>query len=187
MNANDVLNGTRVAQVRTLKAEVARLAEELARARAECEALKTHFALALVAARDVERLPPEARLLIVDGWNALLGSASVLTAEEKRLPLAGKEAALVTRVKAWLAAHPADAAWIVFDGAKEGGRAEGRLTITFTGGTGAHRADRLICDYLRMCRYTGQARPILVATVDKDFRRTAQSLGATVCDFSWRF
>ena len=77
MTANDILNGSRVAHVRELKAEVARLKEELARAHAELESLRNHFDLALAAARDLDAQAPDGSLLVVDGWNALLGSASV--------------------------------------------------------------------------------------------------------------
>ena len=184
MTSNDLLNATRLTHVRELKAENAQLREELARTRAELDAARSHFALALAAARDADRLPPEGRLLIVVGWNALLGSASILSAEEKLRTPSGKEALLAARVQAWLAAHPPDRAWIVFDGAHAGGRADGRLRISFTGGTGAHRADRLVCDYLRMCRFAGALRTVLVATEDKDFRRDAQALGATVVPVS---
>ena len=56
MTTNDIFRDTRVAHVRELKAEVARLKEELARVRDARESLDRHFALALAAARDAERL-----------------------------------------------------------------------------------------------------------------------------------
>ena len=180
MNTNDVLNLARLTHVRELKSEVARLSQELAATRAELDAVRHHFALALEAALDAEHLPENGRLLIVDGWNALLGSASLLTVEEKRLPMPEKESRLVELVRAWLDAHPLDSAWIVFDGAQAGGRAEPRLRISFTGGGGAHRADRMVCDYLRMRRFAGASKSVLVVTEDKDFRKEAQSLGAQV-------
>ena len=49
MTANDIFRDTRVAHVRELKAEVARLKEELARVRDARESLDRHFALALAA------------------------------------------------------------------------------------------------------------------------------------------
>ncbi len=180
MTANDILNGSRVAHVRELKAEVARLKEELARAHAELESLRNHFDLALAAARDLDAQAPDGSLLVVDGWNALLGSASVLPPDARGLDLAAKRDRLRTRVRAWLDAHPGDAAWIVYDGGQAGGEAEPRLRTTYTGGTGPHRADRLVCDYLRMRRLSGSVRNVVVLTEDKDFRRTAENLGATV-------
>lgn len=180
MTANDILNGTRVAHVRELKSEVARLREDLARTQAELESLRSHFDLALAAARDADLLPEGGRLLVVDGWNALLGSASILPPDARRACAAEKECALRSRVRAWLEAHPLDRAWIVFDGGRAGGTAEDRLHVTFTGGTGPHRADRMVCDYLRMRRLAGATHAVTVLTEDRDFRRTAEGLGATV-------
>ena len=62
----------------------------------------------------------------------------------------------------------------------ESGSAEGRLRVSYTGGTGAHRADRLVCDYLRMRRYGGQKGRVVVVTNDKDFGKEAERLGAEV-------
>ena len=180
MTANDILNGTRVAHVRELKAEVSRLKEELARTHAELESLRSHFDLALAAARDADLLPEGGVLLVVDGWNALLGSASVLPPDARRTHPGEKADALRALVRAWLEAHPPDRAWIVFVGGRAGGRTEDRLHTTFTGGTGPHRADRMVCDYLRMRQLAGATHNVVVLTEDRDFRRTAESLGATV-------
>ena len=76
--------------------------------------------------------------------------------------------------------NPNDIAWIVFDGHEANGAVEGRLRVSYTGGTGAHRADRLVCDYLRMRKYAGANGNVAVATNDKDFRKEAERLGATV-------
>ena len=157
-----------VARIRALKDEVARLKAELARAREEHDSLRRHFALALLAARDADRLDVGGTLLIVDGWNAILGSENV----------GGQRDRLTQLARACLAAHPADRAWIVFDGHEANGSAEGRLRVSYTGGTGAHRADRLVCDYLRMRRYAGASGNVTVVTNDKDFRKEAERLGA---------
>ena len=180
MTAQQIFLGERVAHVRELKTEVTRLTDELARARAELAEFRSHFALALAAARDADRLPAGGRLLVVDGWNALLGGVTVLAPGERHLPSREKAARLRVCVRAWLDRHPQDAAWIVFDGAEAGGRAEPRLHVTYTGGAGLHRADRLVCDYLRMRRLVGAAHDVLVLTEDKDFRREAAALGAAV-------
>ncbi len=180
MTANDIFQDSRVTRVRELKAENARLNAELRHIRAELEGLRSHFALALAAALDAAQLPAGGRLAIIDGWNALLGSASVLTPEERRAEVSEKRDRLCAIVHNWLNAHPQDSAWIVFDGARADGRVDGRLRVSFTGGTGAHRADRMICDYLRMRRFSGAVHEILVFTEDADFKREAASLGATV-------
>ena len=54
------------------------------------------------------------------------------------------------------------------------------MRISYTGGTGAHRADRLVCDYLRMRKYAGANGNVTVVTNDKDFRKEAERLGARV-------
>ena len=168
MTAQQIMQDLHVARIRALKDEVARLKAELARARGEHDSLRRHFALALLAAQDAERIGPDGTLLIVDGWNAILGSENV----------GGQRDRLTQLARAWLAAHPADRAWIVFDGHEANGSAEGRLRVSYTGGTGAHRADRLVCDYLRMRRYAGASGNVTVVTNDKDFRREAERLGA---------
>lgn len=168
MTAQQIMQDLHVARIRALKDEVARLKAELARAREEHDSLRRHFALALLAAQDAERIGPDGTLLIVDGWNAILGSENV----------GGQRDRLTQLARAWLAAHPADRAWIVFDGHEANGSAEGRLRVSYTGGTGAHRADRLVCDYLRMRRYAGASGNVTVVTNDKDFRKEAERLGA---------
>lgn len=170
-----------MAHVRELKADVARLKEELARACAARDSLDAHFALALAAARDADSLAADATLLIVDGWNVLLGASGIRTPGARRDALAAKEDGLRRRVRAWLDSHPTDRAWIVFDGPRINGVQEGRLRISWTGGTGDHRADRLVCDYLRMRRLVGATGGVVrVVTDDKDFRKLASGLGAEV-------
>ena len=177
MTANDIIRDTRVAHVRELKAEVARLKEELARTREARESLESHFALALAAARDAERMPPNAELLIVDGWNAVIGTHRLDAAACK----AGRDrliAELRARVTADLHLH----VWALFDGAemRAAAEAEGRFRVGYTGGTGAHRADRMVCDYLRMRKILGLNHPVTVVTDDKDFAKEAAALGAAV-------
>ena len=157
-------------RIRALRDEVARLKAELARACEERDSLRQHFALALLAARDADRLNAGGTLLIVDGWNAILGSENI----------GGHRDRLAQLAREWLSAHPGDRAWIVFDGPNESGSVEDLLRISYTGGSGAHRADRLVCDYLRMRRYGGQKGRVVVVTNDKDFRRAAERLGAEV-------
>ena len=177
MTTNDIFRDTRVAHVRELKAEVARLKEELARTREARESLDRHFALALAATRDAERMPPDAALLIVDGWNAVIGTHRLDAAACK----AGRER-LVEHLRARMAADPRLHVWALFDGAEMGAaaEAEGRLRVGYTGGTGAHRADRMVCDYLRMRKILGLNHPVTVVTDDKDFAKEAAALGAAV-------
>ena len=169
------MQDSHVTRMRTLKDENARLRDELARACEERDSLRQHFGLALLAARDAERLPADGTLLIVDGWNAILGSENVRVNGET-----GWREQLKNIVTKRLENSPNDIAWIVFDGHEINGYADGRLRISYTGGTGAHRADRLVCDYLRMRKLAGANGNVAVVTNDKDFRKEAERLGATV-------
>ena len=177
MTSNDIFRDTRVAHVRELKAEVARLKEELAREHGARESLESHFALALAAARDSERMPPDAELLIIDGWNAVIGT--------RRLDDAARHARrdrLVADLRARASANPRLHVWALFDGAEMRAAAEsgGRLRVGYTGGTGTHRADRMVCDYLRMRKILGLNHAVTVVTDDKDFAKEAAALGAAV-------
>jgi len=70
----------------------------------------------------------------------------------------------------------------LFDGTEMHATAEsdGRLRMGYTGGTGAHRADRMVCDYLRMRKILGLNHAVTVVTDDKDFAKEAAALGAAV-------
>ena len=166
MNAQDVILGSRVAHLRELKTEIERLKSENAKLRAENEELNHHLDLAALAAEDLRGLSPDGKLVLVDGWNLILS-----TDKQAKDP---KE--LVAQMKAYLEDHPADFVWIVFDGPKENTRQEGRLRISYTGGTGPHRADRFITDFVRMARFRGDLARIEVRTHDKDFAKAIARL-----------
>ena len=169
MSAQDVILGARVAHVRELKAEIERLRAANARLSDESAALQAHFDLALVAAAELRGLPEGGRLVIVDGWNQILGTSR--TAHDR--------GELYDQWRRHLADHPLDRVWIVLDGRDENVRNEDRLRISYTGGSGLHRADRFVCDFLRMARYLDLAGRIEVRTGDRDFRREALRLGAS--------
>ncbi len=162
MGAQDLILGSRVLHLRELKAEVAALKADNARLRDENASLQEHLDLALLAAEDLRTLAPGGRLIIIDGWNLILGAK-----KEARNP-----DDLITQTKSYLAENSSDRAWIVFDGPKENSRTEDRLRISYTGGTGPHRADRFICDFVRMARFRGDLSKIDVRTNDKDFKKT---------------
>lgn len=50
------------------------------------------------------------------------------------------------------------------------------MRVTYTGGVGAHRADKFICDFLRMARLRGDLSLIEVRTNDKDFLKKVRRL-----------
>jgi SSS family solute:Na+ symporter len=159
--SQDVIIGARAMHLRELKSEVSRLKADNAALRDENAQLMAHFDLALRAAEDLRTLPEGGKLVVVDGWNLILGAKKEASGRDD----------LIAKAKARLAERPDDMVWIVFDGPDENSRQQGRLRISYTGGSGPHRADRMICDFLRMARFAGDASRIEVRTNDKDFRK----------------
>ena len=154
MSAQDVIMGSRVAHVRELKAEIEKLRAENAALRDERDSLKAHFDLALLAAMDLRN--GEA-LEVWDGWNLILGAKKEA---KDRAELMAQAQASGRRV------------WIVFDGPDENVHLLGaNVRVSYTGGAGAHRADKLIVDFVRMAAYLGLADKVTVRTNDKDFRK----------------
>ena len=191
MTAQQIMQDSYLVRMRALKDEVARLKDELQLACAERDSLRQHFALALLAARDADQIPPGGALLVVDGWNAIFGSIRLKRLDEQIAdqaapvpesppahPTQGWRKQLIAVVRQWLDARPDDRAWIVFDGPRATGKTSARLRVSYTGGKGAHRADRLVCDYLRMRRYDGRKGKVIVVTNDRGFRLEAERLGA---------
>ena len=170
MSAQNVILGARVAHVRELKDALAKEKASNAALRDELAALKAHFDFALLAAAVLRALPPDGRLEIWDGWNLILGATKEARDRD----------ALLAQARARLAAPGAAGlrVWIVFDGAKEAVSNDGRLRVSYTGGDGAHRADRLITAFVRMAAYLGLADRVDVRTNDKDFVRAVTRLGA---------
>lgn len=166
MKAQDVILSSRVAHVRELKAQNDRLKAENLELRNENAQLKGHFAMALLAAEDLRNLPDGGRFVIVDGWNAILGATKD----------AGNPKELISLYRKHLEKNPADFVWIVFDGHTENSNTEGRLRVSYTGGEGPHRADRFICDFLRMAKFSGGLAKIEVKTRDKDFMKEVKRL-----------
>ncbi|MGN0855040.1 MAG: hypothetical protein ACI4R9_05935 [Kiritimatiellia bacterium] len=166
MGAQDIICGARVVHLRELKTEIGKLKADNARLREENAALANHFDLALLAAEDLRTLPEGGRMVILDGWNLILGAQKEAHTPDE----------LIAQAKAYLAGHPSDRMWIVFDGPRENAFNEGRLRVSYTGGAGAHRADRFIIDFIRMARYRGDLSKLEVRTHDKDFRKALSRL-----------
>lgn len=154
MSAQDLILGTRVAHLRELKTEIDRLKAENAALKDENAALKAHLDQALLALADLKN---GAQLELWDGWNLILGAKKV----------AKDRADLIRQAKA-TGKH----VWIVFDGPDESVRTDGLVRISYTGGTGEHRADRFIVDFVRSAAYLGLAGGVSVRTNDKDFLAT---------------
>ena len=169
MNAQDMIEAARLVRVRELQTALTKAAAENLRLKTENEMLFAHFDLAILAANDLAALPPDGRLVIVDGWNMILGANKV----------AKDRAELVAQAKAHVAEHPSDFVWIVLDGPRASSRVDGRVRVSYTGGVGAHRADKFICDFLKMARFRGDIRRIEVRTDDKDFKKEVKRIFAS--------
>lgn len=166
MTAQDVILGARVQHVRELKAQIAALKAQNDRLQRENDELRTHFDLALTAAEDLRHLATGGRFVIIDGWNFILGANRT----------ASDPAQLRRHALKYLAENPADFVWIVFDGPREAVEQGERLRISYTGGTGSQRADRFICDFVRMAAFCGLGDRISVKTRDKALRRAIEKL-----------
>ena len=155
MSAQDIIMGSRVAHVRELKAEIERLKSENAALRTAHDSLKAHFDLALLAAADLASGEP---LEIWDGWNLVLGAKKEAKDRDELIAQANASGKRV---------------WIVFDGPDENVHLLGaNVRVSYTGGTGEHRADKLIVDFVRMAAYLGRAEQVSVRTNDKDFLKS---------------
>ena len=169
MNAQDMIEAARLVRVRELQTALTKAAAENLRLRTENDMLTAHLDLAVLAAGDLAALPPDGRLVIIDGWNMILGANRV----------ARDRAELVAQARAHIAEHPSDFVWIVLDGPKAASTVEGRVRVSYTGGTGAHRADKFICDFLKMARFRGDLRRVEVRTDDKDFKKEVKRICAS--------
>ena len=166
MGSQEVIFGARVAHLRELKTALEKANAEIQRLRGENAALLAHFDVALAAAVDLRSLPEGGRMVVVDGWNQVLGAGR--SAHDRE----GLEALW----RGYLESHPLDSVWIVYDGSREGSRCEGRLRTSYTGGEGQQRADRFICDFARMAMWLGEAAKVEVRTDDKKLAKSVARL-----------
>ena len=184
--------------MRELKTALAEAKERLARVEEERDSLLAHFDLALVALHDFEQLGEGAQLQIVDGWNAILRHRNVskLTSEEisqlkadylANLGIVPQPSppnpppSILNSQPSTLNSQLSTLTWIVFDGSEENSYRSGAYRVTYTGGTGPHRADRLILDYVHAVRILGlDTSRIMVDTADKALAKKLVALGAQV-------
>jgi len=208
VTATTIIEDARVARVRALKTALAEAKKRLVQVEEERNSLLAHLDLALVALHDFERLEPEGRFHIIDGWNAILRHRNVskLTSEEisrlkadylanlgivppdpsvsaespcpilQQNPMSSPDPQLST-----LNSQPLTRIWIVFDGSEENSYRSASYRVTYTGGSGAHRADRLILDYVHAVRLLGfDTARITVDTADKALAKKLTALGAQI-------
>lgn len=173
MNSQSEMAAASVFRTRELKAENTRLKAEIESLRTENSSLRNNFALALVAAHDLAALPPDGRLIVVDAWNVILSARTPENRSRALFPVphgstpAERRAALSAFATDYLAAHPLDSIWLIYDGADERSTTTGRLRITFTGGEGLQRADDFIAAFFKACRLLSLTSQIHLETFDK--------------------
>lgn len=171
-------------QVRELKAALSEAKARLAQAEAERNLLVAHFPLGMAALHDFESLAAGAELRIIDGWNAILRMKNVskLSADKvSELKKAYLAKLGILEPAAESTDLPSVSTWIIFDGKDANSYRAGAYRVTYTGGTGAHRADRMIIDYVNVAKVLGlDVSRIVVETADKDLSKRITSLGAKV-------
>ena len=156
MNTQSLQIAARLNEARKLREEHAALKRENAHLRDEIASLEAHLDLAQTVLTD---LGAEGRhLVLVDGWNLILGAGSRYRTREA---LAAHYAELVE-------SDPKLVAWIILDGPKANTSGQGRLRITYTGGTGSQRADRFIQSVVRAAGFLGLGDKVAIHTKDKD-------------------
>ena len=93
--------------------------------------------------------------MLVDGWNLILSAEREFSNSDSLLAHYRELATDDCRV------------WIIFDGPKENTRVEGNLCVSYTGGEGEQRADKMIKAIVRASKYLGIRDLIEVHTHDK--------------------
>ena len=188
MTANYIIDAARITRLRELNSELARVKARLNAIEQEHNALTSHFDIALSALHDLRQLNDDEVFRIIDGWNVILRNRNV-----ERL-----DASTVSRFKSeFLKRMGAERrrtgdeakacvplpirTWIIFDGSDEGSYVTGECRVSYTGGVGLHRADRLIADYVHAAKLLGlNPSRICVETADKELVKKIKSFGATV-------
>lgn len=119
-------------------------------------------------------------ILLLDGHNVLFGlpvrynppRGGAVSDAEKREKLASDVVRLT-------AASPNVRAWIVFDGpTRSDTQASANVRITYSGGSGEHRADGVILDNLRFFNSQAPETPVFLVSNDGELCTAARRLGA---------
>ena len=160
MSAAGIIFESRVTHIRELKAELEKLRRENAALRDENASIKSHLDLAILAAEELGR---GESIELWDGWNMILDAKVEARDLNELIAMAKANGGKV---------------WIVMDGSRENVINDGNVRVSYTGGTGEHRADRFIIDFVRMARYVGREDQVSVRTGDKDFAKTVKRLKA---------
>ena len=119
-------------------------------------------------------------ILLIDGHNVLFGlPARYMPTRGTSLPDADKRKKLTDDIVRITAPNPAVRAWVVFDGpTRSDSQASPNVRVTYSGGTGEHRADSVILDNLRFFKSSSPDTPVILVSNDNDLCAAARRLGA---------
>lgn len=119
-------------------------------------------------------------LLLIDGHNAIFGlPARYHPARGESATESEKRQKLTQDVVRVTAASPALRTSIVFDGpTHKEEQAAPNVRITYSGGSGEHRADVVLLDMIRFFAEANPEMTLLLVTNDNDLRKEAHRLGA---------
>jgi hypothetical protein len=122
----------------------------------------------------------ETAILLVDGHNALFGHPSRYTpARGTALTEAEKRHLLAADLARIAAPNPALRICIVFDGpSRSDTQAAPNVRVTYSGGTGEHRADGVLLDNIRFFKSASPDTSVILASDDQDLCVNARRLGA---------
>lgn len=184
MKANDIIADARMLHLRELKKALAATKERLQKAEAERDLLLAHFPLAMAALDDFKGLSPQQEFRIIDGWNAILRQRNISKLSSMDVSRMKKEYLASFGISSpdteRMAASPI-CTWIVFDGEAANSYRSGEYRVTYTGGTGPHRADRMILDFVNAAKVLGlDVSRIAVETADKDLSKRLLAAGVKV-------
>ncbi len=120
-------------------------------------------------------------ILLVDGHNTLFSlQARYLPPQLHGLPDRVARARLVNDLVAMAAERPVCRVWVVFDGPRQSDSSPApNVRVSYSGGTGEHRADRLLADNVRFF-VQGGAETVLLTTNDGELASKAARLGAGI-------
>lgn len=159
MNTQGLQIGARLNEARKLREERDALKQENSRLRDELECLTANLEFAQTVMSDLKA--EGCRLVLVDGWNLILGAQRKFADREE----------LMAHYREELAKDGNLRVWIVLDGPKANTMCEGRLRVSYTGGTGGQRADRFIRKVAAAARFLGLGDKVTIHTFDKELRK----------------
>lgn len=123
---------------------------------------------------------PTETILLCDGHNIIFGLPARYNPPRGRTATdAEKRQHFVQDVVRLVAASPALRAWIVFDGpTRSDTEAAPNVRVTYSGGTGEHRADGVLVDNVRFFKSAQPEVPVLLVSDDRELCSNARRLGA---------